>query len=186
MDDLSAVSIRVRDAFKARSQRRVRKANNAIMKAAVLEFSEQMYQLAVYSYVLSKVLSKPRFTGREYSGKLAEIDGLLSRLCKCAARNDKKGFLALLGELKAAIGNIESSDSRYITSMMDKGKLKTAATLYAQGLSLSAASELTGVEKQEIMDYAGKTMMFDRMHEREDTLSKRLNRARNILLGGKA
>jgi hypothetical protein len=174
----------VRDAFKTRNQRKMRKANDKIMKQWAIFPSDELYQLSVYSYVLSKMLSKPRFMGRAYSEKHKNIDGLLSQLVSFSKKRSTKSFTQTLSKLKASIEDVESSDARYIKNMFEKGRLKTAATLYAQGFSLSTASEITGVEKQEIMDYAGKTLMFDRMKEGE-RLSKRLQNAKRVLMGGK-
>lgn len=183
MLDLPTAAKLVRDAFKTRNQRKMRKANDKIMREWVLSPSNELYQLSVYSYVLAKMLSKPRFMGRAYSGKHKEIDSLLSQLVSFSQKGRQKEFAQALGKLKSSIQDVESSDARYIKNMLEKGRLKTAATLYAQGISLSAASEMTGVEKQEIMDYAGKTLMFDRMKDGED-LSKRLKNAKRILTGG--
>ena len=55
-----------------------------------------------------------------------------------------------------------------------------AATLYAQGMSLGVASEMTGMEKQEILDYAGETMMFDRLKE-EKPIAERMKFARKLI-----
>lgn len=182
MIDLPTASRLVRDAFKSRNQRKMRKANDKIMEAVALEFSKEMYALSVDSYVLSKILSKPRFMGKAYNEKHIEIDRLLSSMAMQAEKKDMKPFSNSLASLQRSIENVESSDSRFITGMMAKGRLKAAATLYAQGLSLSTASEITGVEKQEIMDYAGKTLMFDRV-ENGESLQKRLKKARSVLLG---
>jgi hypothetical protein len=55
-----------------------------------------------------------------------------------------------------------------------------AATFYAQGMSLGVSSDMTGVEKQEILDYAGQTMMFDRMKE-EKTIKERMKIAHQLI-----
>ncbi|MBI5047018.1 hypothetical protein HZC07_04800, partial [Candidatus Micrarchaeota archaeon] len=55
-----------------------------------------------------------------------------------------------------------------------------AATMYAQGLSLGVSSQTTGLEKQEILDYAGETMMFDRLKDVKD-ISERMKFARKML-----
>ena len=55
-----------------------------------------------------------------------------------------------------------------------------AATFYAQGMSLGVASEMTGIQKQEILDYAGQTMMFDRLKE-EKTIKERMKIARQLI-----
>ncbi|MBD3398239.1 hypothetical protein GF412_03535 [Candidatus Micrarchaeota archaeon] len=184
MLDLPTAAKLMRDAFKTRNQRKMRKANDKIMREWALSHSKELYQLSVYSYVLSKVLSKPRFMGRAYAEKHKQIDSMLSKLVSLAEKEDRRTFMKTLTKLKSSIKDVESSDARYIKNMFEKGRLKTAATLYAQGLSLSAASEITGVEKQEIMDYAGKTLMFDRMEDGKP-LSKRLKNAKHMLIGGK-
>ena len=183
MLDLSKASKLIRDAFKERDQRKMRRANDTIMTLSASRFSKGMYELAVYSYVLSKVLSKPRFTSKKYSATHKEIQAIFNSMVRNAKKSDKKAFRVAVTGLRNSIQTLESRDSRYIKTMVEKGRLKTAATFYAQGLSLSTAVKLTGVEKQEIMDYAGKTRMFDRVKGGKP-LSARLDSARKILLGG--
>ncbi len=184
MLDLPTASRMLRDAYKGRNQRRMRKVNDKIMMASAVGFSNELYLLAVYSYVLSKILSKPRFMGRRYADKHRNIDRILSDMVAASESKNSKRFKSLLRNLEFSIQNIEVSDSRYLKSMIDKGRLKTAAILYAQGFSLSAAADVTGIEQQEIMDYAGKTRMFDRLEERTP-LSKRIKKAYRMLIGEK-
>lgn len=82
----------------------------------------------------------------------------------------REKYLTALDNLEETVREMESEDPRFVKSLMEKGRLKTAAILYAQGISLSLASELTGVPKQDIMDYSGKTMMADKVM---DTVSMR-------------
>ncbi len=185
MLDLPTASRMIRDAYRSRKQRRMRKANDKIMISSASGFSKELYKLAVYSYVLSKILSKPRFMGRRYTDKHKEIDKLLSEMASASEAGDHKTFRSLLKDLEFSIQNVEVSDSRYIMSMVNKGRLKTAAIIYAQGFSLSAAAQMTGIEQQEIMDYAGKTRMFDRLEERTP-LSKRIKKAHKMLIGDSA
>ena len=69
-----------------------------------------------------------------------------------------------------------------MVSLVNKGKLKMAATFYAQGMSLGVAADLTGLEKQEILNYAGESMMFDRLKD-EKSISERMKAARRFLRG---
>ncbi|MBD3389952.1 hypothetical protein GF415_03295 [Candidatus Micrarchaeota archaeon] len=183
MLELSKASKLICDAFKERDQRKMRRANDTIMTLSASRFSKEMYELAVYSYVLSKVLSKPRFMSKKYSATHKEIQAILNSMVRDAKKRDKKAFRVAVKGLRTSIQTLESRDSRYIKTMIEKGRLKTAATLYAQGLSLSTASKLTGVESQEIMDYAGKTRMFDRVTGGK-SLASRIDYARKMLLGG--
>jgi hypothetical protein len=47
-------------------------------------------------------------------------------------------------------------------------------------MSLGVASDMTGMEKQEILDYAGETMMFDRLKE-ENPIAERMKIARKLI-----
>jgi len=62
---------------------------------------------------------------------------------------------------------------------LQKGKLKIASVLYAQGISLGNASELTGSDKREVLLYAGQTMMFDRLKEKRG-IEDRMKELRKI------
>ncbi len=182
MLDPVAIAHDMRDAFKARNMRKMRKTNDKIQAETALNFSKQNFMLAVYSYVLAKMLSKPRFFGKEHADAVKMIEAKLDGLVSTAEKKDPEALAKYLDSLGDAIQALDSADSRFIKGMIDKGKLKTAAILYAQGISLSAASEMTGVEKQEIMDYAGKTMMFDRLSDKIP-LDSRIKKARRMLLG---
>lgn len=83
-------------------------------------------------------------------------------------------------ELEHAIASLDEKDPRFVIDLITKGKLKTAATFYAQGLSLGVASEMTGLDKQEILAYAGETMMFDRLRD-EKSIAERMKVARKLL-----
>lgn len=153
----------VLDAFLKKKQKKMRKANDRIAEELMASFSEEMFRLAVISYVLSKILAKPRFYGRPYKEPMDRIAQILSHMVRNAGR--KEEYLAAADNIEETIGEMESEDPRFVKSLVEKGKLKTAAILYAQGMSLSLASELTGMAKQDIMDYSGKTMMADRVEE---------------------
>lgn len=172
--------IAVFSAFKKRNSRRLRKLNDDILSAAAIDFSAPYFNLAIYSYVLSKITSKPRFMRRECEGRLIEIENSLSELIDMIGRSDESAILEVFKKIKLSIERLEENDVRFIIDLVTKGKLKTAATLYAQGMSLGVSSELTGMEKQEIMDYAGETMMFDRLKD-EKSINDRMKNARRLI-----
>jgi hypothetical protein len=91
-------------------------------------------------------------------------------------------MLAIFSELEKAIARLERRDPRFVVDLVTKGRLKMAATFYAQGMSLGIAAEMTGLEKQEILDYAGETMMFDRLRT-EKGIAERMKAARKLLSG---
>jgi hypothetical protein len=169
-------------AFKKRNQKKLRKLNDQLLKGAVLEFNRELYELAMLTYVLSKIVSKPRFMARDMEGHMKAIEKSLKDLASNGETYDAQKWTERFTDMEDHIRNLEADDQRYITGLMKKGRLKVAATLYAQGLSLGLASEMTGMDKQDILDYAGKTMMFDRLKE-EKSIGERVRNARKMITG---
>lgn len=163
-------------AFRRKNSRHMRKLNDKIMVETAIEFSKEMYELAVISYVLGKILSKPRFYSSKYKQNMNAIQNTLELARK--ARDPLK----LVPTLEREVGRLESEDPRFVIDLFTKGRLKMAAIFYAQGFSLGRASEITGVPKNEILSYAGKTMMFEKVKV-EVGVEKRLRFAREALGG---
>lgn len=145
-----------------------------------MEFSDIYLKLAVITYMLSKILSKPRLISRERYDDLKQIELTLKDIIKSLAKQNEKQLLLNFKKTENAILSLEKRDKRYMRDMLSKGKLKVAATLYAQGFSLGRASEMTHVEKQDILEYAGRTMMFDRV-KNEKGIMQRIRSARRLI-----
>jgi hypothetical protein len=105
-----------------------------------------------------------------------DIRLLLREIASGSEKRINKAFYRTNG----SINSLEKVDLRFVRNLVSKGKLKTAATMYAQGISLGLASEMTGMSKQDVLDYAGKTMMFDRVKE-EISVKERLKAARRAI-----
>ncbi|MEW6035968.1 MAG: hypothetical protein AB1529_05115 [Candidatus Micrarchaeota archaeon] len=183
MNRLTPLASKVLSAFHKRNQRNLRKLNDEILKGTAMECDTVCFDMAVFSYVLSKIVSKPRFLRPEYKSGLDGIERALSRLVERLDSAEESELLSLFQELERAIAHLEEKDPRFVVDLVTKGKLKMAATFYAQGMSLGVAAEMTGLEKQEILDYAGETMMFDRF-KNERSISERMRMARKVLSTG--
>ncbi len=180
MKALKELASEVLSAFRKHNQRKLRKLNDAILRAASLNFTPLYFNMAIFSYVLSKIVSKPRFLRREYDALMQDIEHALQRIADSAGSAPDEEVLATFSFLERSIAALEQRDPRFVVDLVTKGKLKMAATLYAQGMSLGVASEMTGMEKQEILDYAGETMMFDRLKE-EKPIAERMKFARKLI-----
>jgi hypothetical protein len=152
-----------------------------MIRETTLQFDKIHFNLSVYSYVLSKIVSKPRYLRDECESCLKGIEQAMERLVRMADSVSEDELERVFSNLDKAISCLEEKDPRFVITMITKGRLKMAATFYAQGLSLGVASELTGLEKQEILDYAGETMMFDRLKE-EKSVQERMKTARKLLI----
>jgi hypothetical protein len=174
------IATKILSAFRKKDQRALRKLNDAVLKATAMECDKVSFNLAVFSYVLSKIVSKPRFLKPEYKAGLDSIMRVFSKLVQNLDSAKEEELLAIFIELERVIDRLEKRDPRFVVKLVTKGKLKMAATFYAQGISLGVAAEMTGLEKQEILDYAGETMMFDRLKS-EKSISERMKAARKFL-----
>ncbi|MDD5172470.1 MAG: hypothetical protein PHF60_05555 [Candidatus ainarchaeum sp.] len=182
MKPITHIASRILSAFKSRNQRRLRKLNDEVLKAAALEFNNVNFNLAVFSYVMSKIVSKPRFLMPEFEPALRGIESSLAKLVDRMETADEAELLAIFKDMEKYIGRLEEKDPRFVVDLVTKGRLKMAATFYAQGMSLGVAAEMTGLDKQEILDYAGETMMFDRLKE-EKSIEDRMKTARRLISG---
>ncbi len=165
-------------AFKRRSGRKLRRINDHIIKDAAIAPSKTNVEMAVISYILSKIMSKPRFLKRHCSMCLKEIERSLQQLVKYK-KNEQK-VLEIIEEIKLEIANLDKQDPRFLNDLITKGKLKMAATFYAKGMSAGRAAKLLEIDKQEVLEYAGQTMMFERMGEGK-AIEKRIKELREFL-----
>ena len=167
--------------FRQHDSRFLRKVNDRAIEMLALEFDKDFYNLAILSYCLSKIAQKPRYW--ENNPKIADISRRLSAKlhdCSLLAAPEKAADLSRgIFESVGMIDLLDSSDRRFVRQPVEKAKLKIAATLYAQGFSLGSASELTGMDKREILSYAGRTMMFDRLRT-SISISERVRNVRKI------
>ncbi|MFH2020576.1 MAG: hypothetical protein ABIJ34_04130 [archaeon] len=166
-------------AFKNSNSKKLRKLHDVVLKETVIHFTKPKLELAVMAYVLSKIITKPRFMKKENSQKLQQIEFVLKDLARNIDRFPENQVLRIFNDLERRLTQLEEGDSRFLTSLMEKGNLKSAAVLYAQGMSLGVAADITGVGKQDIQNYAGKTQMFDRLIE-DSSIHKRMKVARRL------
>lgn len=145
-------------AFKSRNVKRLKKVNDSFLNAFIKERKPELFELAVVSYVLFKILTKPRFFREENKEYISNIE-------KALASMSESNIKEVLGKVEAEVVKMESRDPRYIFDLFTKSRVKMAATLYAKGISLGLVSKISGIPKQEILSYAGKTMMFERVKE---------------------
>ncbi|VVC01513.1 Uncharacterised protein [uncultured archaeon] len=177
---ISETALLIAEALKERDVHAMRKVNDRCIDETAVKFSQHTYLFALISYVLSKVMSKPRFyTQSRAKESLARV-ALLLRSCEsCAKKADYAGLLSSQNRILLAIEKMDDADRRFVKGIIAKGKLKIASTLYAQGISLGLSSEMTGTDKRELLLYAGQTMMFDRLHEKK-TIGQRMKDLREI------
>jgi hypothetical protein len=181
LSSLKYLSSSILKFFKKRRDKKLRKIKDALIKEASMSANKLYFELAVVAYILSKITSKPRLTAPEYQDYLKDIEVGVRELTN-AVRQGKKDteLFAYIKKIESSVKKMEKVDQRFLRDIVSKGRLKLAATMYAQGLSLGIASEMSGIEKQDIQDYSGNTMMFDRVKE-EVKLKERLKKLKRYI-----
>ncbi|MCX6769715.1 MAG: hypothetical protein NT051_03475, partial [Candidatus Micrarchaeota archaeon] len=111
--------------------------------------------------------------------QFSQISMLLSSCAAHAKSADYRSLIACQAKLLNTIEKMDDEDRRFVKGILQKGRLKIASSLYAQGLSLGNAADVTGTDKRELLLYAGQTMMFDRVKETL-TIQQRMKDLREI------
>ena len=177
---LAETSVLIGSALRNHDVRAMRKINSRCIGETALRFQQPTYNYALVTYVLAKILSKPRYLKHEKArSSLVAVNNLL-RSCEAQAKAAEYDTLVLTqGRILSAMERVDDQDRRFVKGILQKARLKIASTLYAQGISLGNASEITGSDKRELMLYAGQTMMFDRLHEKK-SIEGRMKELREI------
>ena len=159
---------RIEVALRKEDARALREIAKEYIYRAAETYDRHLASLAVISYALSKLVSKLHIVKSPDWPKYKAL--LVDALEKEYPPERIAGIIASLDE---DLGN-------YVHSLIDKARVKMASDLYAAGLSLRAASDLTGAPLNELIDYVGKTTIHDEedysisMKDRVDALRRLL------------
>ena len=178
---LISVASRLQSLFRKRDVRSLRKFYNEMVNNIVIEFDPFEFRLTVIARMLSKFLSKPRLSRRPGISRFArKIDRALSDFVFFSKKNNISRMFGSLDKIAQEIDKLDSRDKRYVSTLLENTRVKVAATMYAKGISLSVASENTGVPPHKILDYIGMTVMADRLKAGVD-VRKRLSWLKTML-----
>lgn len=156
----------------------MRKLHDALLESVALEYDEALYRLALITYVLSKILSKPRYWREKRSSKYwSQVKKRLENCSMLADGGKNAQALRQLVMVHQHVTDAEERDRRFISGLFSKAAVKAASTFYAKGLSLGRSAELTGIDKREILSYAGTTAMNERLEGGVD-IRERMRRLR--------
>ena len=115
MDNWKDVANSILNAFVKRNQKRLRKINDALLKEAVVNFTSVLYELAVVSYVLSKIVSKPRFLTKENEKKTTLIASSIEDLIRARVEDEALSKCKLIFE---TIKSLEKDDPRFLIDLV--------------------------------------------------------------------
>jgi len=137
-----------------------------------LEYSDaKSAQFAIVAYALAKLLEKPYIVQSKRWKKFSLI--LLERLSTGArCREDAFACGDTLSAIMQEMDDLSSDLGRFVVSVVEKAKIKTATQIYAHGASIGRAIELTGADRKELLGYIGATRLPE--HYESKSVSQRL------------
>ncbi len=122
------------------------------LEYGAINHSKDFVRLATVIHALSKICEK------EYYRKIRHLwRGFIER-AKALARKSPAEFITGMEE---EINVLDSSLGRYAQGILERSRIRIATTLYAWGMSLGVASELSGAPEAEILRQAGATKIAD-------------------------
>ncbi len=167
-------------AFKKRNTKALRRISNICAESVATENRKEMLSLSMISYVLGKILGKPRYIKDEKRGDLVDfVENKLNEALELSKTDDKEGIEKVCGEIMEYLEQFDIKKRHYVRGLFYKAKLKIASRMYAQGFSLSYVVSVTGSDTNEVLKYIGQTLMFDRVGRTKD-VKERLKNVREI------
>ncbi|MFH0961791.1 MAG: hypothetical protein V1820_03850 [archaeon] len=158
------------------SPKKMKDIANHVLKDVPFTRDPVSIKISVICYSLSKVFNKDYYRKDEMRWRDFVID----------LRNDLRISLEepqKLDEVLADIKKLDESVGRFVSQVTDKALSKKASTLYAYGLSLGTATNLTGASKWDVLKEVGQTKMSDEQKQ-SFSLLERFKLAKEILGGG--
>jgi hypothetical protein len=128
-------------------------------------------------YGLRKLISKKHIsqTNSWANYKISIVENLNSAL-NVYREEDPSKFNNYIKNIIELIKKADHELGRYVSVVIDDGRVKLASTAYAYGLSASQSSDLLSITKEQLMSYVGITKMPD-----EDKQFKSINERVHLL-----
>jgi len=151
-------------AYKTKDVRGLKNINHDCTMAMVLQNDPEFLNIGILSYMFSKIFAKPKFWKQgKMSQAMNQFRNYMDKLTIYSKRDDSLSIDRTVKAMITLLETLESQDKKYIRSLEDSARLKMGSRLYAQGLSLGSASHKVNINKKEIIEFVGKTMMADRV-----------------------
>ena len=167
-------------ALMTRELSQLRKISDRCISSFAMGEEKELLDIAIISYVLAKVLEKPRYWDKKIKKEFVErVEENLHNAVASLEENRQDDMRAYLNSISEDLKAFDTEDRRYVGSLFHKARLRFASYLYAQGFSLSNAIALTGTSKSDVLNYSGQTLMHDRVGKTK-SMEERLRYVRKI------
>ena len=158
----------------------LKETSNYATDLAVKDFDKGTAKIAILAYALSKISSKQHMqTNPAWPKAKNRIIFFLEECSEILRKNKQQELEKKLDKIEKSVKQVDDDIGNYIRNIWDKAKIKIASNAYAQGLSLSKASELADANKAELQNYIGITKIHDE-EKSAINLKERMKIARKV------
>lgn len=150
-------------AVQASDVKKMKEIGNRLTSHVVLSQDREELNLAMIAYMLNKIFQKEHYR-RESQNWNEFVVGLRNALRDGKTAAEQANRIQLSSSISIIIDQIKALDAefgRFAVDILEKAMAHKGSTLYALGLSLGQAAELTGSTEWEILRETGKTKVAD-------------------------
>lgn len=144
------------DALKQGDVLALRKVSARAIEKAAVEEHRELILIGLIDYALSKIMSKTHYEGIDESFYRRITEHL-----EKARIGPKDATLRNLEVIEDLVIKLDEKEGRYEDNIIDKARVKKAAKLYYQGLSLRRASDLTGADPSDVSSFIGQSKIHE-------------------------
>ncbi len=149
--------------------------SDEIINSAIIFEDEDAVSIAILIYALYKMLARKTHDDIIYT----QVEHELINARKILETRDEDGYRGRIKYLFDLVNRIDTELSKYFQELIGKAKIKKGSTLFEHGLSIAKVSDVVGISQWELMDYIGKTKVFD-VETHETDAKVRVTLARKI------
>jgi len=161
--------------------RKLRDLSNKVINSSSVFQDEDMITMAVITYSLSKIFERTDY--RKYSGWHLFFETTINSLRGSLFALENNHIENFEKEIKNIIDVIDKLDNKlknYIKDVIRDAQIARGSRLYEHGLSLGRTAELLGIDKWDLIEYAGKTGIAEVREGMTVNVEKRLRFARGL------
>ena len=148
--------------FSKKDALRLRKLSGHLLTQFVITEDSTFLEQSYVAYALAKLISKPHYLGyREWDRFKSKVTETLESGIRLLEKGNIKNYIKKLTTLSSEIEKIDEGLGHYVSNVLEKAHLRNANHLYASGMSLSKAAEITKISEQELLTYSGATKMHE-------------------------
>ena len=152
----SLIAIKENDAVKLRDL-----SNQTLHSSSIFQ-DENAISIAIVCYALSKVFERTQYKGYgDWDIFYNTCSNNLKNAQVYLEKDDLANYQISIKNILNVIEKLSSNLRRYVKEVIEQAQVAKGSRLYEHGLSIGKTAELLGINKWELMEYAGRTGISD-------------------------